>query len=96
VITPLISSYPDPQNTSHSNSTWPTLDGTIFVWPYSKSDKLAGMQTLSKHDYYLLHWADADMTYWEFQTSIPLISRSSLKPVRKRKIAVAKRMRRSG
>jgi hypothetical protein len=22
------------------------------------------MQTLSKHDYYLLHCADVDMTYW--------------------------------
>lgn len=36
----------------------------LFVWPYSKSGKPAGMQTLSKHGYYLLHWADADMTYW--------------------------------
>jgi anti-sigma factor RsiW len=36
----------------------------LFVWPYSKSDKPAAMQTLSKHGYHLLHWADAGMTYW--------------------------------
>ena len=36
----------------------------LFVWPYSKSDKPAGMQTLSKNGYYLLHWSDAGMTYW--------------------------------
>ena len=36
----------------------------LFVWPYSKSDKSATMQTLSKHGYYLLHWVDAGMTYW--------------------------------
>jgi len=36
----------------------------LFVWPYSKSAKPVAMQTLSKHGYYLLHWADADMTYW--------------------------------
>jgi anti-sigma factor RsiW len=37
---------------------------TLFVWPDSKSDKPAAMQTLSKHGYNLLHWADAGMTYW--------------------------------
>lgn len=36
----------------------------LFVWPYSKSDKQAAMQALSKRGYYLLHWADAGMTYW--------------------------------
>jgi anti-sigma factor RsiW len=36
----------------------------LFVWPDSKSDKLAAMQTLSKRGYYMLHWADAGMTYW--------------------------------
>lgn len=36
----------------------------LFVWPYSKSGKPTAMQTVSKHGYHLLHWADADMTYW--------------------------------
>jgi anti-sigma factor RsiW len=36
----------------------------LFVWPYSKSDKPAGMQTLARNGYYLLHWSDAGMTYW--------------------------------
>jgi anti-sigma factor RsiW len=36
----------------------------LFVWPDSKSGKPTAMQSLSKHGYHLLHWADADMTYW--------------------------------
>jgi anti-sigma factor RsiW len=36
----------------------------LFVWPDSKSGKPAAMRTLAKHGYHLLHWADADMTYW--------------------------------
>jgi anti-sigma factor RsiW len=44
----------------------------LFVWPYSKSGKPAAMQTLSKHGYYLLHWADADMTYWAISDVDPI------------------------
>ncbi len=36
----------------------------LFVWPYSKSDKPAAMQALSKRGYNLLHWVDGGMTYW--------------------------------
>ena len=44
----------------------------LFVWPNSKSDKPAAMQTLSKRGYYLLHWADSGMTYWAISDVNPV------------------------
>ena len=43
----------------------------VFVWPYSKSEKPASMQNLSKRGYYLVHWADAGMTYWAISDAAP-------------------------
>jgi len=35
----------------------------LFIWP-SSSESAAGLAAVTRQGYHLIHWTDADLTYW--------------------------------